>query len=146
MGMSPFRDPWSETMRKFFMLALAGTAALAVALPASAQPGYRYDGRDYDGRNYDRQYDRRGGSAQRLLAEINQLYSMVDRDLQYGRMNKSQAKKYFRRLDGDRDRLMRDRRDGYVRPDTEREVARDLADIQRAYREFQRNQRRDYRW
>jgi hypothetical protein len=140
-------------MRKLSMLALASAAALAVAVPASAQPGYNggYDGRSYDGRNYDRDYGRdygrRGGSSQRLLSEINQLYSMVDRDLQYGRMSKSQAKKYFRRLDGDRDRLIRDRRDdGYVHPNTEREVARDLADIQRAYREFQRSQRYDRRW
>jgi len=128
-------------MRKLSMLALAGAATLAVALPASAQPYGGYGGRG----GYDNRYDNRGGydrgDSQRLMAEINRLYSMVDRDLQTGRMNKSQAKKYFRRLDGDRDRLMRER--GYVRADTQRDVARDLADIERAYREFQRNQRYD---
>jgi hypothetical protein len=128
-------------MRKFSMLALAGAAALAVALPASAQP---YGGYGQRG-GYDSRYDNRGGydrgDSQRLMGEINRLYSMVDRDLQTGRMSKSQAKKYFRRLDGDRDRLNRDR--GYVRADTQRDVARDLADIERAYREFQRNQRYD---
>jgi len=128
-------------MRKFSMLALAGAATLAIALPASAQPYGGYGNRG----GYDNRYDNRGGydrgDSQRLMGEINRLYSMVDRDLQTGRMSKSQAKKYFRRLDGDRDRLNRNR--GYVRADTQRDVARDLADIQRAYQEFQRNQRYD---
>jgi hypothetical protein len=137
-------------MRKFSMLALAGAATLAVALPASAQPGV-YD-RGYDNRGYDSRFDGRNGydrsgGARQLLSQIERLRNMVERDMYSGRMSKSQAKKYFRRLDGDRDRLIRDRRDRYDRYDNvEREVARDLADIERAYREFQRNQRYDRRW
>jgi hypothetical protein len=150
MVMTRCCEPWSETMRKFSMLALASAAALAVAVPASAQPGFGgYDGRSYDGRGYDgRGYDggRYRGGSQRLMAEINQLYGMVDRDMRMGLMTKNQAKKYFRRLDRDRELLNRDRRDGYLHPDTERNVAREVAELQRAYREFQRQSRYDRRW
>jgi hypothetical protein len=91
-------------MKTLMLSALAGAAALAMALPAAAQPygGYQDNQRGGD-RGYERGYDRDGGQYQRggrgrgggdyhlTSGYVDGLFWKLDNAAQEGRINRRQA-------------------------------------------------------
>lgn len=141
-------------MRKLTTLILAGSAALAMALPAAAQVYGGYNG-GYD-RGYDRNYDRGYGygynndqRAAQLMAQYDRLYAQVDRDYRSGRMGQNQARNFFNRIDELRRAINKAqaKHRGYLDQVEYRNQNNALARLQNDYAEYQRYARRDNgRW